>query len=128
MSDDQWTPDLVLGAGHTLIWTEWLPDLDLNPQYRDVPSLQTHEHYGAIIRHPAGPHVKPWATDFCGEGICEGGVVFDTATARAMHAISAIGGTAVWTVQSWDPLTISPSILCECGDHGFIRGGEWIPA
>jgi len=34
----------------------------------------------------------------------------------------------VWDVQSWDPLTISPSVLCSCGDHGFIREGRWVRA
>jgi hypothetical protein len=50
---------------------------------------------------------------------------------------------ALWQVQTWEPLTISPSLLCkmprfgpdnkaipgtECGDHGFIRGGRWVRA
>jgi len=36
---------------------------------------------------------------------------------------------AVWQVESWEPLTISPSVLCLiCGDHGFIRNGSWVPA
>lgn len=29
---------------------------------------------------------------------------------------------------STDPLTISPSLLCRCGDHGFIRDGKWVAA
>lgn len=33
-----------------------------------------------------------------------------------------------WTVESWSPLTLSPSILCSCGHHGWIREGQWIPA
>ncbi len=38
-----------------------------------------------------------------------------------------------WTVEELDPLTISPSILCNgkhgCGGfHGFIRGGKWVSA
>lgn len=34
-----------------------------------------------------------------------------------------------WNVESWDPLTLSPSIACRnCDHHGFIRNGEWIPA
>lgn len=34
-----------------------------------------------------------------------------------------------WTLISLDPLEVSPSLLCKlCGDHGFIRGGRWIPA
>jgi hypothetical protein len=36
---------------------------------------------------------------------------------------------ATWDVQSFDPLTCSPSLLCRaCGDHGFIRGGRWVKA
>lgn len=36
-----------------------------------------------------------------------------------------------WEVQSWDPLTISPSVLCNgnhgCGGyHGFIQNGTWV--
>ena len=32
-----------------------------------------------------------------------------------------------WRVESTDPLTIIPSILCgSCGTHGFWRNGGWI--
>lgn len=35
----------------------------------------------------------------------------------------------VWQVQSWEPLTLTPSLLCRtCGNHGFIRDGKWVPA
>ena len=31
-----------------------------------------------------------------------------------------------WKVESDEPLTLSPSILCRsCGDHGFVRNGKW---
>lgn len=30
-----------------------------------------------------------------------------------------------WSVESRDPLTMSPSLLCSCGDHGWIRDGRW---
>lgn len=41
------------------------------------------------------------------------------------HGCDLIG----WTVETEDPLTLSPSILCpECGHHGFIRAGRWVPA
>jgi hypothetical protein len=33
-----------------------------------------------------------------------------------------------WQVEAWDPITLSPSLLCGCGDHGFVRQGAWIPA
>ena len=36
---------------------------------------------------------------------------------------------ATWKVESQEPFTISPSILCRaCGDHGFIRAGRWVRA
>ena len=31
-----------------------------------------------------------------------------------------------WNVISLDPLTISPSVLCSCGMHGFIQEGKWV--
>jgi hypothetical protein len=35
----------------------------------------------------------------------------------------------LWERGSADPLTISPSLLClDCGAHGFIKEGRWIPA
>lgn len=38
-------------------------------------------------------------------------------------------GEPRWNVESWDPLTLSPSILLKtCGLHGFIRNGRWVPA
>jgi len=34
----------------------------------------------------------------------------------------------MWDVQDWniENFTMSPSILCECGDHGFIQQGRWV--
>lgn len=38
-------------------------------------------------------------------------------------------GHPLWTVESRDPLTLSPSILCrECGHHGWIREDRWASA
>lgn len=56
---------------------------------------------------------------------CHGSVRFDTPEAHA--AYSAPGPH--WQVESWVPLTISPSILCmSCGHHGYIRNGKWVSA
>ena len=38
------------------------------------------------------------------------------------------GSKTTWEVESYDPLTLSPSIACKCGHHGWIRNGEWVPA
>lgn len=35
----------------------------------------------------------------------------------------------IWTLESKDPITLSPSFLCGgCGHHGFIRNGKWVGA
>jgi hypothetical protein len=109
------TPDLDLGHGHTLKFTRWAPDdLPANRERYGVP-LPCVEKAGAFIRHP-----RPDGT-----GECEGSIDFDLPEIRA----AGLGSNALWTVENWDPLTLSPSVLCRgCGDHGFIRGGRWVPA
>jgi hypothetical protein len=105
---------LDLGDGHWLVFTAWSPDRELNPQYDGIASV---DRYGAIIYH---------TSDKTETGLCVGGIVFDSPTARAIER----EGRPMWAVQSWEPLTISPSLLCwqPCGDHGFIREGKWVRA
>jgi|SRR5579859_5587373 len=56
---------------------------------------------------------------------CAAGIYFDTPEVRKVTG----GSGAHWQVESWDPLTLSPSLLClTCGDHGFIKAGRWVPA
>lgn len=58
-----------------------------------------------------------------GSGTCASAVAFDTPASRAAHR----EGMPLHTVVSWDPLTLSPSLLCTaCGHHGHIRGGRWV--
>jgi hypothetical protein len=39
-----------------------------------------------------------------------------------------LGGKDGWTLEKFEPLTLSPSLLCRaCGHHGFIKEGRWIP-
>lgn len=108
--------DLDLGDGVTLRWTSWEPDPALNPWAADLPALGPGEHFGAILSHrtPDG-------------GYCEGMIQFDTPRTQAFVARSTYN-KALWQVQSWEPLTISPSVLCSCGWHGFIREGKWVDA
>ncbi len=57
-----------------------------------------------------------------GDGLTAGFIAFDTPEAREVTTAAS----PKWTVESWDPLTLSPSILCRpCGHHGWIRGGRW---
>jgi hypothetical protein len=103
--------DLDLGDDHTLRYYTWQPDPELNPQYRDLPG-SSQDKVGAIISHykPDGSY-------------CEGGITFDTPRTQRMN-----DEPTRWTVESWEPLTLSPSLLCDCGDHGFIRDDHWVRA
>lgn len=41
---------------------------------------------------------------------------------------ASLNGRVTWTLDSWNPFTISPSLRCsDCGAHGFIREGKWLP-
>lgn len=93
------------------------PHEDTDITWQDIG----HEHYisylysyknhdltvGVIVRH-----IKPDGK------YCDG-------AARWRHYESETG--VLWTLESENPLTISPSLLCHCGDHGFIKQGKWIP-
>ena len=105
---------LDLGHGHHLRWVSWKSDRALNPQYADLPDV---ERYGAMIAHPRAASAE-WAS-----GECEGKVTFAGPVQQRIQP-----AVATWTVVSWEPLTLSPSLRCGCGDHGFIRDGRWVPA
>jgi hypothetical protein len=53
---------------------------------------------------------------------CTGWIPFD------VPAHERLSPERKWQVESWDPLTLSPSLACGCGDHGFVREGRWVPA
>lgn len=59
-----------------------------------------------------------------GAGRCSGGVLFDLP-----GVAEAFPDRPLWTVEGWEPLTLSPSLLCRaCGNHGFVQAGRWVPA
>lgn len=103
---DEMVPDIDLGADHFLVFTCWKPDRSLNPQYAHLPDV---EKWGAIIRH-----YKPDGK------LCEGCITFDGPVQRELCP-----ERSKWKVWEFEPLTISPSLLCACGDHGFIKFGKW---
>lgn len=107
---------LELGHGHVLHWLSWSPDDALNPQYADRPILGPGERFGARLEH-SSPDGKP----------CDGSIVFNTELFRYLVAKFNHRDVA-WNVLSWKPLTIAPSVLCKCGDHGFIVDGRWVVA
>ena len=78
-----------------------------------VRDKTTEGFVGAVVYHHKDDNPR---------GYCSGGIRFDVPWQRE-H-----GQKVLWQVQSWDPLTCSPSLLCHCGDHGFIRDGKWVRA
>jgi hypothetical protein len=107
-----------LGDGHSMTWAAWSPDRELNPQFADLPDV---EHCTAIVRHDLRPDDDQ---PHCRErGFCEGAATADSPVTQKLFPAEAR-----WQVESWEPLTLSPSILCHCGDHGYIRNGCWVSA
>lgn len=102
-----------IGGGHRIRFTSWSPDRELNPQLAEIPDI---ERCGLLDEH-----VSKGGWD---EGqVHVGSIMFDLPEVRA-----AFGNRErpYWQLESWDPLTIFPSLLCGCGDHGFIREGRWV--
>jgi hypothetical protein len=93
-----------LGDGHTIRLLE----------------LHGHEgqgYCGAIVRHEIA------VSDAYPLGFDEGAIHFDNDVGRL-----ACPSGPWWHADSWEPLSLSPSLLCTCGDHGFIREGKWVRA
>lgn len=83
-----------------------------------------HNHVAVLVTpdgdsHPTGMHVEHLTPD--GKA-CTGWIAFD------VPEHDWLPPEGKWQVESWEPLTVSPSLLCNCGDHGFVRSGRWEPA
>jgi hypothetical protein len=107
-----------LGFGHGMWFAGWYPDRELNPQYADLPDV---EKCTVVIRHelvPGDEHQHCQA-----RGYCEAAANLDSEVTRRIFPEASL-----WQVDAWDPLTLTPSLRCHCGDHGFIREGHWVPA
>lgn len=100
-----------IGDDHQIKFFGWHPDRDLNPQWAHLPDI---DRAGCLIWHKRPDNGEQ----------CSGAVQFDTPTNRELWPAKAC-----WQVESYEPLTISPSVLClRCQDHGFIRAGRWVKA
>jgi hypothetical protein len=111
LDDATYDDPFDFGEGVRGCYIGWAPDRELNPQYEGIPD---EPRYSLILFHQT-PEGAP----------CSGAVTFDGEVQQRVEA----SGRSTWTVESWDPLTLSPSILCQrCGHHGFIREGRWVDA
>ncbi len=57
----------------------------------------------------------PWIEHACRAG--DGRPILNAVALHPDHKVS--GG--------WPEITVSPSIACPCGLHGFLREGVWVP-
>lgn len=92
--------EIDLGDGHRIVFSDY----------------KGEKRVGANVLHPPV------------EGKCggDGWIAFEDTSWSRQYTTHPI---ATWKVESNEPFTISPSILCRaCGDHGFIRDGKWVRA
>lgn len=80
-----------------------------------------HDHYYQLVISPiSGSYVGAVVSHKLADGsTCEGAIWWDEYQSPRGE---------MWTLHSLDPLDVSPSLLCHCGDHGFIQQGRWVPA
>lgn len=98
MSGTERSFDLDLGDGHWLTWSAF------------------HEKTcGGIITH---------TSEKTESGLCSGAFWIND----EYHKASGRTGP-VWQMNGGPECpTLSPSFVCHCGDHGFIREGKWVRA
>ena len=98
--------DLNLGDDHWLHFWSWNAAIGDG----DQPFDRGQPWHGAIVIHRK--------TD---GDLCEGSVTW-TSGSQPEHRTWDIEG------EPGEHMTLSPSLLCHCGDHGFIRDGKWVRA
>lgn len=93
-------------------------ELDLGDEHRIVfAEYGGEKRVGGNVMHPPV------------EGKCSGNGWVAFAGRAWARKFSGTGDFQSWQVESEEPLTLSPSILCRgCGDHGHIRDGKWVKA
>lgn len=101
-----------IGFEHSIEYYRWSPEDNVPNRELYGEPLPNVEKAGVFVYHR-----KPDGAE------CVGSIAFDTLEMRRGN-----WPQAMWQVESWEPLTVSPSLLCSCGDHGFIREGKWVVA
>lgn len=104
--------DVDLGEGVLGWFYSWKPDRALNPQYAGIADI---DRVGLFLEHKM-PHDGSRHDG----SRHDGSITFDLPGVREVF-----GPRPVWQVQAWEPLTLTPSVKCSCGWHGFITNGRW---
>ncbi len=108
-----WAPDFVRNDDQVL----WLDDDNAIGFIED-----SEGKCGGTLFHRRNPPLADWP-------YCAGGFYWrQPVTYRDKITPWQERKVTLWQLESIDPLTLSPSILCNCGHHGFIKQGKWIQA
>lgn len=121
-ASDDGTPSRVveLGADHGFQWTMMLAEGAEIPEGYPWTVGDDGLIVGGIIEW----HPSQGGDRYTEKGeLCGGGVQF----LRFRNPSEREAKRHSWSVESTEPLTISPSVLCSCGSHGWIKAGRWIP-
>jgi hypothetical protein len=102
------------GSGVIGYRNSWAPDRTLNPRWAHLADVAW---CGLELDHPDARDPSKR---------CDSGLLFDLPEMAEVWP-----DRPRWQVVTWDPLTLSPSILCDpemggCGLHGHIREGRWV--
>lgn len=102
--------------------------IDLGHDPADVFDVGSGHAYTKEIVQGVWVGLWEWHFDLKGKP-CTGIAYFDTPEADELAGRSGAPGR--WHVESWEPLTLSPSLFCDptgrkCASHGFIREGRWV--
>jgi hypothetical protein len=97
-------------------------DLENGWSYSFFTEKDSEQPCGLIISGPCAEQCKYKKGQSGGNiGMCGGSINFTNST------IAQKEGRSMWTVSSWEPLTLTPSILCGCGgQHGHITNGKYV--
>lgn len=98
-----------LGGGITAEWVGWSPDRTIQSNAERYAGIDDLPHACLELRHK-----RPDGAE------CLGIVTIDSPVARKVFPTHPR-----WTMHSENPLTLTPSVLCSCGWHGFITDGKW---
>lgn len=99
--------DVDLGSGVFIGWTSY-----------------NGARCGGILIHPISKEINP------DTGECSGAFWFkDNEFLRGENRTESERKRPVWEFNGdFENPTLSPSFLCHCGFHGFIKEGKWVPA
>lgn len=99
------------GDGVTGYWLGWRPDRDIPANAERYAGIADIEKCSLVLDHRNAKTGEPH----------QGCVTANRPGSRLIFGDQH----PLWDVVNEEPLTLTPSVLCSCGWHGFITDGKW---